>query len=112
MNHKNLVILLLLVLLVNLSNSTTLWAQQEAEGPPTVKIAFHPAPEPIPALKYPFRIEFLDQTPGNAALYYYTAVDAMQRNRFGDMLSEFTEWLELPIDELPQEKTENSLSFF
>jgi hypothetical protein len=63
-----------------------------------VRMTIHPAAEPQPALKYQLLPPILEQTPGNAALLYHTAIllssdYAVRRN--------LNELIETPANKLP-----------
>lgn len=72
-----------------------------ADLAPAVKLTLHPAPQPIPALKYRLLPGRLDQKPGNAAVHY-GKVTAEETRFFSsrEMLDNIANWQETPLAEL------------
>ena len=72
-----------------------------AEPEQPVKLTLHPAPQPIPALKYRLLPGRLDQQPGNAAVHY-GKVTAEETRFFSsrEMLENIDRWQETPLEEL------------
>lgn len=70
--------------------------------PEIVKLALTPAAEPMPALKYVFTPQYLDQVNGNAVQFYYRAV-YMQAGLPKDVQQQYTDnweaWHNGPLDE-------------
>ncbi len=65
------------------------------------KLTLHPAPQPIPALKYRFLPSRLDQKPGNAAVHY-GKVTGEETQFFGsrEMFDNIDRWQQTPLEEL------------
>jgi hypothetical protein len=76
-----------------------------ADEQPPVKLTLHPAPEPIPALRYRLLPGYLDQTRGNAAVPY-GKVTAEEMTFFGsqEQRDKVDRWQEMPLEELRGEK--------
>jgi hypothetical protein len=67
-----------------------------------VRLTVSPQAAPVPALKYTFVPEAIDQTPGNAALAYQQALRLLtQREGWKTNADQCTEWLKTPLAELP-----------
>ena len=72
------------------------------------RMTIHPAALPSPAMKYRLLPDFIDKRPGNAAVYY----NQMWAERYGlrqeinKNWREYYSWIEMPIDQLPQNKVE------
>ncbi len=81
-----------------------LWAQsREADEIQTVKLEVRPAAAPEAALRYRLLPPILDQTPGNAAQYYYIAAQEELSPGEGGQL---VRWLETPLKQLPPREIE------
>jgi hypothetical protein len=74
---------------------------EPAEAPKLVTLALDPAAEPVPAFKYRLRVHYMDQTPGNAALQYYTALELYHGASKPDDADKISDWLDLPPAQLP-----------
>jgi hypothetical protein len=80
-----------------------------SEPAPPVKLTLHPAPLPIPALKYRLLPSRLDQTPGNAAVHYGKVTAEHVRffsNRDG-MLDRIDRGQTLPLEDIRSGKAGN-----
>jgi hypothetical protein len=86
------------------------------QPPPPTPIAFRPAAEPVPALRYRLVPERRDLVRGNAALFYHRAIQFVLEDRMKSALRpagggegqkiasedvQVSDWLEKPIAELP-----------
>ena len=83
----------------------------DEKGPPTYKLTAQPAAEPVPALKYHFIPSMLDQTPGNAAIFYLKAamLQGISAQHHKNMES-ISEWLAQPVDKLPRQSVRKLLA--
>jgi hypothetical protein len=101
----------LLCLVVSLLSAVPVWAQRQPGEP--IKLTLHPAGPPPRALKYQLLPELRDQTPGNAALYYYRAIahraEQARGPHFGE---EESDWLAVPLKDFPREKARRFLNHF
>ncbi len=99
-----------IALLVALLSLLPAAARAQEKGPPAYKLSAEAAAEPVPALKYQFIPSLLDQTPGNAALFYMKAAmllgQSEQQHKNLDLMSE---WLAKPLSELPREEVRKML---
>ncbi len=104
-------------------------AQNPAAPPKAepVTLTLHPAPEPIPALKYRLEPERRSLIPGNAALYYHRAIqnvlevrnfqtDETRRNSDASTTKsidiEIGEWASAPLGEIPIDQARERLTLF
>ncbi|HWB11869.1 MAG TPA: hypothetical protein VG826_21745 [Pirellulales bacterium] len=69
---------------------------------PTRRLALYPAAEPKPALRYRLLPSLIDLRPGNAAVFYNKAALMFSQGAKTDELKKVDEWLEMPIQQLPQ----------
>lgn len=72
----------------------------------TITLTLTPAPQPEHALRYRLMPSVFDEQPGNAALMYLTAAQSLPHEPWPD---EQSEWLEMPLDELPLDKAKAAL---
>lgn len=95
--------------------------QARAADPPktptirTVQLQVDPAPEPRFALQYLLETPYMEQSSGNAALLYQTAVGLMlEANRVEDAIDRDTlnRWYSSPPETLPVEDVRAALSRF
>jgi hypothetical protein len=56
-------------------------APAQEQPPEVIPIVLRPAPAPVPALKYRLLPERSAQQPGNAAIFYHRAIEAMVQSR-------------------------------
>lgn len=83
------------------------------EGPTTIKLVLHPAPEPRPALKYRLLAGFMDLRPGNAAVMYNKlALQVCAADRDGKEMARVCKWLDVPLAELDRKEAREALSRF
>lgn len=73
-----------------------------------VKMTVSPADEPRTALKYQFFPNYLDQTCGNAALLYNTAVKFLPDDK-DKMEEKINDWLDMSPEELPVAQVQQTL---
>ncbi len=90
-------------------------AEGARDKAPTVELTLSPAGEPVPALKYRLVPPLGERTKGNAALAYYRAV--LQYEPFARASRKFVgqqldQWLETPLDKLPQSEIAAQLQRF
>ena len=100
------------VLLLYLGLAPAALAQERKPGDP-VPLILSGAQLPTPSLKYCLALDRRELTPGNAATLYYRAHAIFYEN--SALLKDFkgihwSEWLELPLDELPREEVRGKLS--
>lgn len=79
------------------------------------KLSVTPVGQPMPALKHSLLPEYLKQTPGNAAQYYYRAnlfYQTWDKARDRKFYDQFDKWIKSPPDQLPKEKVRKVLSQF
>jgi hypothetical protein len=95
--------------------------QARAADPPriptirTVQLQVDPAPEPRFALQYLLETPYMEQSPGNAALLYQTAIGQMlEANRAEGAIDRDTlsHWYNSPPETLPVEEVRTALSRF
>jgi hypothetical protein len=72
----------------------------------------HPAIEPTPALRYRLLPTFYERKPGNAAALYKTAALLLAGHQEELRTVKFNEWLQMPLQDLPQEEVTKALSGF
>jgi hypothetical protein len=82
-----------------------LGAQDQPEE--VVRLTIHPAPAPVPALKYQFLPEFRDQVTGNALIHYHRA--ALMIGKMPGPDDAYWKWIEMPPKELPREQVQKFL---
>jgi hypothetical protein len=75
----------------------------EPESQPT-KLTLTPKAPPSRALRYQLLPELCDQKPGNAAEHYRRAYQLLKQNRDKIADAAMSEWLDMPISDLPREK--------
>lgn len=86
--------------------AAVVWAappNEPADTPRIVNLTVDATPEPIPAFKYRLRVHYVDQTPGNAALQYHTAMELYLQNAKPEDGDKISGWLDVPLEELPVE---------
>jgi hypothetical protein len=76
-----------------------------------IRLSVHPAAPPVPALRYHFMPDLVDQVPGNAALLYLAAAQQMASTRAepenfptGADDEKIDRWLQTPAQTLPREE--------
>jgi hypothetical protein len=76
-----------------------------------IRLTVHPAAPPVPALRYHFMPDVIDQVPGNAALLYLAAAQQMASTRgepenlpSGADDEKIDRWLQTPPQTLPTEQ--------
>jgi hypothetical protein len=106
MHSKSLFTLALVALLLHVAALRAL-AQvtvvEGEDGKPTVyKMTVSPAAEARPPLKYHFLVPPVDKTPGNAALFYYKAMDIEGQDWIMQVGNDdkLDEWLATPLDQM------------
>lgn len=89
---------------------------QEGEAPPAlpepIELHVSPAAEPVPALKYDFRVPVLERKDGDAMPFYARAMLLMQDAGDRDAHISVRDWLQMPLDSLPVEPARRLLSRF
>src|SRR5262249_25959335 len=87
---------------------------REEPKPTTVRLTVDPAAEPRPALKYSFLTPPAARKPGNAAPFYYRAIQAYLQYRAGSkgLDARLDEWAHMPIDKLPLDEVRKTLNGF
>lgn len=70
------------------------------------QLSLHPAAAPVPALKYQLLPEVIDQTPGNAAQYYYRALlpEAFSHRRQKDIDEKMERLKKTPLKDLSRDE--------
>ena len=61
------------MLLLSLAGTFAIAAEPQKPSVEEIRLTVHPAAAAVPALRYHFVPELVDQVPGNAALLYLTA---------------------------------------
>jgi hypothetical protein len=103
-----------------LASSTQATGQEEAAKP--TQISLRPAKAPVPALKYQLLPERRTLVPGNAAIFYHRAVEAMldkyssmraqkaskEKNAFADERA-INAWVIGPLSAIPREQAKGLL---
>jgi len=113
MKLKNHYIIILIVGIMFCTSLPPTWAQSDLSQPQIIKLTITPAPETSPALHYQFLPEFPDQIPGNAVPLYYQAVMMLPViDKSEDYQDKIIAWLDLPIQDLPQEEVHTFLKSF
>ncbi len=76
-----------------------------------IRLAVYAAAPPVPAMRYHFMPDLVDQVPGNAALLYLAAAQQMastrgepENNPPGTDDERIDQWLSMPAHELPREE--------
>lgn len=91
----------------------TVAAQAEEKGSPTFNLTAQPTAEPFPSLKYQFIPSMLDQTPGNAALFYMKAAMLLgQGEQHHKNMDQVSQWLDKPLAELPRDAVRKMLESY
>ncbi len=87
---------------------------REEPKPTTVRLTVYPAAEPRPALKYNFLTPLVARKPGNAAPFYYRAIQAYLQYRAASkgLDMRLDEWAHMPIDKLPLEELRKAVHGF
>jgi hypothetical protein len=97
----------------------TFAAAAEPEKPQVeeIRLTVHPAAVPVPAMRYHFIPDLIDQVPGNAALLYLTAAQQMGAARGepenappGADDEKIDRWLATPPRDLPREEVRKLLN--
>lgn len=72
--------------------------------PPTsvTTLNVHPAPAPVPALRYRLLPDVRELSPGNAALYYHRAIELRGGFREDGLPERIDQWLAKPLSQLPK----------
>lgn len=83
--------------------------RDESDDIPVVELKLPPAAEPRPALRYRLLSGFLDRKPGNAALMYNKIALQLENRDMSDLQEKIAKWLEVPLDDLPQDVAEREL---
>jgi hypothetical protein len=88
---------------------------QRNADPEVIQFSTRAMAAPVPAFRYRFLPELVDQQPGNAALLYVAAAREMSNVRGKDAQAvdednKVDQWLELPVRELPKEEVRTYLS--
>lgn len=80
-------------------------AAQPPAAPPT-RLKIRPAGPPDPVLKFTLLPEVIDQSPGNAALFYQRShsPEWMGYRREKDYYKKIEEWLNAPLKDLPRDQ--------
>lgn len=76
------------------------------DQPQLIKLSVNPAPEPRPALKYELLPGYADQTPGNAAQFYYRALlmaAQLPKEHSNKYNEEHEKWTKDSLADLPKE---------
>lgn len=92
------------VLSVELAESAALAADKPTARKPEVrKLTIHPAPEPIPALRYQLLPDLLERTPGNAAVLYNRVLFQLTDQLDDETAEKIAAWAgdDIASDELP-----------
>lgn len=76
-------------------------ATEPGDAPTVVTLAIDPMGEPSPAFRYRLRVHYMDQTPGNAAMQYHTALVLYLQASKPEDADKISEWLALPPAEMP-----------
>jgi hypothetical protein len=84
----------------------------DANDIPVVKLKLPPAAEPRPALRHRLLPHFLDRRPGNAALMYNKVSLQLEERDTSELQEKLAKWLDLPLNELPQDEAERELEAF
>jgi len=108
---RKVMFLILIVCVVVLTTATEITWAENKDAPRVVQMTVTPAPQLAEALKYQLLPEFLDQTPGNAALLYHVATAEMP-NDHGELIKKMRDWLDMPIEKLPQKEALDVISNF
>jgi hypothetical protein len=101
-------------------NERPAWSQntteaRKTESIRTVQLLVDPAPEPPCALAYRLETPYMEQRPGNGALLYDTAVALMTQvqSKHPEIdEGKLDEWLDSPVDKLPQREVRDAISAF
>jgi hypothetical protein len=98
-----------------LSLAGTIAAAAEAPPPQVeeIRLTVHPAAAAVPAMRYHFMPDLVDQVPGNAALLYLTAAQQMAATRgqpenapSNADSDKIDRWLAMPPRDLPRKEVE------
>ncbi len=108
---RKVMFLILIVCVVVFTTATEITWAENKDTPRVVQMTVTPAPQPAEALKYQLLPEFLDQTPGNAALLYHVAAAEIP-NDHGELIKKMRDWLDMPIEKLPQKEALDAISNF
>jgi hypothetical protein len=82
-----------------------------------IRLTVHPAAPPVPAMRYHFIPDLVDQVPGNAALLYLSAAQQMASTRSepenipsGSDDEKIDRWLQTPPQTLPRDEVRTLLN--
>ena len=78
----------------------------------TRTLSLSPASEPVPVMKYRLLPRTLDQKPGNAALFYYSAATLLPDKNPKEIRDRIDNWLEMPVEQLPREEVDEALASY
>jgi hypothetical protein len=97
------------VALLLVVSSLTAFAQPKSPDVEQIQLTVHPSSAPVPAMRYHFLPDLVDQIPGNAALLYLNAAQQMSIARAADPLNsgddeKIFQWLATPIKDLPKDQ--------
>jgi len=87
-------------------------ARAEEEEITTIRLTVTPADEPREEMKHQLLPGFLDRKPGNAAVSYHRAMLMAKRESYSKDQDKICEWLELPLEKLPQDEVEKLLGSY
>ncbi|MFA5864250.1 MAG: hypothetical protein WC975_06140 [Phycisphaerae bacterium] len=103
---------LLLILTVTFPALAQQTQKAQQEKMPVIQLTIRPAAEPRPALKYQFLPPVLDETPGNAALLYHTAIEIVSNADQKEKNKKIKDWVDLPLNKLPSSKEVDELTAY
>jgi len=78
----------------------------------TRTLSLSPASEPVPVMKYRLLPRYLDQKPGNAALFYYSAAALLPDEKSDELRKKIDDWLDLPVEQLPRAEVAEALTSY
>ena len=92
-------------------------AANEVEAPtvPTVQLSVYPRSEPEYAMQYLLEVPYMEQRPGNGALYYERALSLVTKisGEYPDFNADtLSAWVGSPLDKLPLAKVRQAVSVF
>ena len=114
MNRKYFCFFVIIAVMVSLTEIRPVLSDtsKDNESIRVVEMTITPAGEPTEALKYKLMPSFIDQTPGNAAIFYLMAIERQPHGDRKELRDKINDWLKMPVDELLQQKPWNTMNSF
>ncbi|MCK4629503.1 MAG: hypothetical protein KAT56_10900 [Sedimentisphaerales bacterium] len=114
MNRKYFCFFVIIAVMVSLAGIRPVPSNtsKDKESIRVIEMTITPAGEPTEALKYKLMPSFIDQTPGNAAIFYLMAIERQPHGDRKELRDKINDWLKISVDELPRQESKNIINSF